>query len=59
MTKKLTLDIEKLVVEQFEVEVTIAKTRGSVHGHDGETLTSPCICPDVPLTLYDTDCCTG
>lgn len=58
MRKKLTLDIEDLAVEQFEVDVTVAKTRGSVHGH-GETATSPCICPEMPASLYgdhNTDC---
>jgi hypothetical protein len=61
MIKKLALDVEDLVVEQFEVDVTVANTRGSVHGHHGETFTDPCICPILPATAYyyDTHCCTG
>lgn len=59
MKKKLRLDVEDLAVEQFAVDATVAKTRGSVHGHYGDTFTSPCICPDLPITVHDTDCCTG
>jgi len=52
MKKKLTLDIEKLVVDPFEVETASAEKRGTVHGLETVAwYTAPCrYCLNMPAT---------
>ncbi len=65
MKKKLRLQIEKLHVEQFDVQPDSPAARGTVHGMrsgDSDCIGgSGCrICLDVPETYWscpDTSCC--
>lgn len=52
MKKKLTLDIEKLAVDPFEVEAPAAEARGTVYGLATTAwYTAPCLyCPNMPAT---------
>ena len=61
MKKKLRLQIEKLRVEQFEVQPEPRVARGTVNGFETD-VQNTCIwryCADVPETQYlaATDCC--
>ncbi len=55
--KKLTLDIEKLAGEEFQVEPAAAEARGTVRGHDvSDAYSDPCrFCPDMPITFTSQD----
>ncbi|HEY0016914.1 MAG TPA: hypothetical protein VGC13_11370 [Longimicrobium sp.] len=62
MKKKLSLQIEKLRVEQFEVQPNSPATRGTVHGFDSHSYSyqeEACICLPMPGSqyLYVSDCC--
>jgi hypothetical protein len=73
MGKKLTLQVEDLDVEQFQVEDAMAAERGTVHGQwestGGCTMycgalsnanTEPCrFCPQMPITYSceESSCC--
>jgi hypothetical protein len=62
MKKKLRLQIEKLRVEQFEVQPNSSATRGTVHGLETDHYSASedrCICMPVPETWSCTwaECC--
>jgi hypothetical protein len=62
MKRKLKLQIEKLRVEQFEVQSGSPAARGTVHGFDSHySYSEPdrCICQPMPGSqyLYFSDCC--
>jgi hypothetical protein len=62
MKKKLRLQIEKLRVEQFEVQPDSPAARGTVHGFDSHySFSEPerCLCFPMPGSqhLYFTECC--
>jgi hypothetical protein len=62
MKKKLRLQVEKLRVEEFEVQPDSLVARGTVHGFDSHySYSEPerCICQPMPGSqyLYLTDCC--
>jgi hypothetical protein len=52
--KKLTLNIEALAVEQFQLEAAAAEPKGTVHANSyvSDAYTDPCrFCPDMPITF--------
>jgi hypothetical protein len=50
--KKLTLDIEQLTVEQFQIEPAAGDAKGTVLGHQvSDAYSDPCrFCPEMPIT---------
>ena len=52
--QKLTLNIEALAVEQFQLEAAAAEARGTVQAHSAlsDAYTDPCrFCPEMPITF--------
>jgi len=44
-SKKLSLDVETLLVESFATEAKRLEERGTVHGHAACTCFKTCLCP--------------
>ena len=52
--KKLTLNVEQLAVEQFQLEPGATERMGTVLGHSAlsDAYTDPCrFCPEMPITF--------
>ena len=52
--KKLTLNIEQLSVEQFQLEAVESERMGTVQAHSAlsDAYTDPCrFCPEMPITF--------